>query len=337
MKLCGACKTQNIDDANLCVGCSAPLTELAAEAEVSRMMQAQAARTKRNRMLGIGAGLLVIAGAVALIRQSSRSAAEREAVRAFGEKFSETYGSTVPEFWKCVMSGGRAPATNLDLAQGIDAAFRKSPKGYLKLLRNKCLPIALGAPPKLRALVVPESVRGNLEAYATTLQTVSKTASDFAARIAGMTEQAEKDAKVVSLASNYHYAEQDGPDTWAYDHFLRCAIPGIDDMTELQPALVFLFEVKKSPEGHVARWRKECQPALADTATAKPHARYQSNTAKFSSDNRDVQAFTEVFQKADDAARQKLTEPLERAWVHSAQAWEDLKAAIKDVLGDANG
>lgn len=336
MKACRSCGTNNIDDANLCVGCGAPLTELAAEAEVQRALEREQSRQKWRRMRGVAVGLMIIGAVAAMLWRGNTRKAERKQVADFYLALRQVYDGQVVEFWKCVTRGAQLPETNLQLSTSIEEAFRKAPKGYLIHLRDRCLPMAEKAPGELRAVRAPEPVAEPLHAYANALAGVAQASLGFAKELQTMAETAELDAKVLALGGTYHYADADSADTYAYDQFLRCAIPGYDAMQDMQPVLEFLFSVLKDPAGHVARWRQECEPALADTGKATPHARYKEKLEKFSADPREVQAFTDCFRKADDKARQKRLEPLEQAWFAQAQSWEALKGSIKNVLGEVH-
>lgn len=334
MKNCRVCNTQNPDEANLCTGCAAPLTAFAAEAEVQHVLKLEEAQKKARRLRTTGLALLVLAAGGAWMWRNRQKQAEQAQVAQFYLSVRQVYDQNVVEFWKCLTRGGRVPENNLELTEAIEGAFRKAPKSYLAHLRDRCLPMALSAPRNLRAVPTSESVGAQMESYAASLEGVAEAAQAFANDLGRMAENAELDAKVIALANNYHYSESDSQETYAYDQFLRCAVPGFADMNEMQQALEFLAQIMKDPAGHVARWRKECAPPLLDTSKATAHADYKNKLEKFSADARDISAFSDCFKKADEAARQKLLAPLEKAWFASAQAWEALKANMKTVLGE---
>lgn len=339
MKTCRACKNENADDANLCTGCGAPLTEMAAEAEVARMLtlQAQAKRKRRARNMAILVAAL--AGAVVLVIRSNQKQAQQKAVADFYMSVRGVYDSNVVEFWKCITRAAVTPQNNLQLTDSIETAFRKAPKGYLGHVRDRCFPMAGRAPDEMRAVRppadAPDTLRGQIDGYATSLDGVKRSAQEFVDELRRMAETAQGDAKVIELANNYHAAEKDGPETYAYDGFLRCAVPGYDDMTDPQQVMEFLGTVYKEPVGHVDRWRKDCEPPLGDTALTQAHPKYKEKLEKFTPDTRDLSALMDIFKKRDQAQRKKLLEPIERSWFESAQSWEKLKAGIKEFLGEA--
>jgi hypothetical protein len=180
-----------------------------------------------------------------------------------------------------------------------------------------------------------DALQPELDKYVGTAAIVAKAAETYANALDAIHQQSATDGKVMELGSSYHEDEQASAPTHAYDHFLRCAIPDYDNKADLQAIVEYLASIRKDPTAQVAKWRKECIPLLANTDGVKPHANYKVMEKRLTAvfDDRELQAFGSLFEKADRANREALMEGVGKAWMEYFNGWQGMKNKLGEVLG----
>ena len=334
MRSCEFCGAENLDSAKHCVACNEPMTAAdAAEDAKTTDVQHHKQLVRREVLVGVAAVALLGAAVWGVMRSNKRKAL-REEMRHYYTALLDADTSHVPEFWKCVARADKVPKDNLELESGVESAINKSKGGYAKFVRSKCINLVNNAPTGLIGIVPPPQVQDTHEKYVAALRTLKKDADAFIESIA-VSERYYDDAdKLKKVGTLYHLAEAESADTWAWDKFLRCAVPDVQKMADIQAVLEYLGTVMQDPVSNVTRWQKECYPIIQKTEGTTAHADYKTKVEAFSKDDRDVQAFQDVAKGAFDKQRKAAIPPFTKAWYNFATVRDEHFNKVGTFLAD---
>lgn len=333
MQVCEFCGTENTDLVNHCTACNEPLSAEAARLDVKKTEVEHHKQAVRKELLwGALAVILVGALGVAGFRSYRRSQLKDE-VNTFYRSFVGP-NEDMQKFWKCVTRSDKLPKDNIELESALEAAVVKSKGAYAKFVRDKCIPLVKALPGRLEQLPPPSYLAEPYTGYINALRALEKDTAAYAGLIDALDQVVVRDQKLQQVAANYHFAGQESADTYAYDLFMRCAIPGFDGFTEEQQSLDYLATAMKDPVPAARKWRNDCFSIIEKTEGTKPHADYKKKVEAFSSDDRDVQAFQDVLKAANDKERKQAHQPFEKAWYTFQQASEALVSEFGKYLGE---
>jgi len=333
MRACEFCGAENTDATKHCTACNEPMTAADAAEDVKTTEVVHHKELVRKEIVyGVISVALVAALVVAVARNQKKKALQNE-VRHYYTEFIGQDEAHVPQFWKCMGRGDKVPKDNLELEQFLESAVVKSKGGYAKYARSRCMPLLVGAPSAMD-MTTPPFLAGTHEKYVAALRVLKTDADTYINTIAGIEANTDPDEALKKLAANYHYAGGESAQTFAYDKFLRCAVPNFAGVKEEQDVLQYLSVALNDPITHVQRWRKDCYPivAKADTQTVDPD--YKTKVAALSADDRDVQAFQDVIKADVDKERKAAHDPFEKAWFRFAEVRDAHMAAIGSYLAD---
>ena len=228
----------------------------------------------------------------------------------------------------------KVPKDNLDLEQLLEVAIAKSNGGYGKFTRGKCLSMVTNAPAGMEGLSPPVSVAASHEKYVAAVKQLRVDADAYITRIDGIEKYKDDDERVARLAANYHYAEGESVDTYAYDKFLRCIIPNLLTVKDEQGVLEALAPALTDPVPNVTRWRKDCYATIRKTEGLTADPDYKNKVEAFSKDDRDVQALKDILKADFDKERRAAHDPFSKAWFAFSSARSEHLSAVGAVLAD---
>jgi hypothetical protein len=295
------------------------------------MQHAKQERHRKEFVYGAVGVALAAALVFGWIRHRHREAL-RDEVRTFYTAWRDTDEAPIAQFWQCITRSTKIPKDNVELEAALDSAIARSAGGYARYAREKCLPELAKTPGRLEALSAASVMSATWSDYVAAVRALSKDAEGYVGTVEALEKEVARDVALKRLASNYHYASTESVETYAYDHFLRCAAPSFATMKGTQDLLEWLSTVLKDPVPQVTRWRKDCYPLIEKTDGAKPDPDYKSKVASFSSDDRDIQAFQDCLKAANEKQRKSLHAPFEQAWYHFAQARDNLAVRFGEFL-----
>jgi len=341
MKSCPTCDTENPDEAHTCSACGSALDQFALDQEITHATLEAKKRTLHKKEIWIGAGVLVVA-VIAYNAFFGGASVSRKEAEAFYIAFIAVDEKEYRAFWKCVTRNqGRAANVmqdNLELYRSLESAYNKAPQQYPDFVLNTCMPRIKAFPERMKEIKSVAALEPELGKYIATVDVVAKAAETYANSLDAIHKQSKIDGKVAELGNSFHGDEKASAPTHAYDHFLRCAIPDYDNKADLQGIIEYLASIRKDPVVPVAKWRKDCIPLLTQTEGVKPHANYKAMEKKLvppggDYDDRELQAFSSLFEKADRASREALMEGMGKAWMEYFNGWQGLKGKLGEVLG----
>lgn len=336
MKKCPICDSDNPIDAHTCTTCGSALDQYALDQEVERANVAHKKSVLHKKEIAYGVGAALI-GVIALVYFTGGPSASRQETEAFYKSFIVIDEKEYRAFWKCVQRDTGRPANtmddNLELYRALEGAYNKAPAQYPKFVLSRCMPRIKAFPEAMKGLKLVDSLQPEIGKYIEGSKEVAAAAEKYANELQALNDQGALDAKVQTVGNSFHFDEKDSPDTYAFDNFLRCAIPNYDKLADEQAIVEYLASVRKNPGADVARWRKECVPMLQKTDGAKPHASYKANVKKIGTDDRDLLAFQDLFVKADQKNREALMEVMGKAWMTYFNGWQGVKKRLGEALG----
>ena len=333
MQVCEFCGTENTDLVNHCTACNEPLSAEAARLDVKKTEVEHRKQAVRKELVWGGLAVLLVGALGWAGFRSYRRSQLKDEVKGFYTSFVSP-NEDMQKFWKCVTRADKLPKDNIELETALDAAVVKSKGAYAKFVRDKCIPLVKALPGRLEQLNPPAYLADPYTDYIKALRNLEKDTISYANVIEAIDQSATRDQKLQEIAANYHYAGQESEKTYAYDLFLRCAIPGFDGFTEAQQGLDALAKSMKDPAAAASKWRQDCYPLIEKTEGTKMHADYKKKVEAFSSDDRDVQAFQDILRSANEKNRKESHGPFEQAWFRFAKASEALVGEFGKYLGE---
>jgi hypothetical protein len=178
------------------------------------------------------------------------------------------------EVWQCVL--GRdvdigAMQNGQQVRRLAEQAYEGAEETYPDTLEKTCLP-ALG---RWRQKVAATS--WGSRPYGASLASLDAALRAYAQRLRAREGAEELDAEIVHKARAWHLATKATAESVAYDRFLRCAIPSLDELANGQAVYEFLAKLcfQQNPAPFVERVRQECGPLLEGPAP-KPTRSYEA-------------------------------------------------------------
>jgi len=337
MKKCPICDNDNPLEAHTCATCGTALDQVALDQEIDRANVAHKKSVLHKKEVAIGAVVLVL-GFFAFQFFTGGKTASRQETEAFYRAFIDIDEKEYRAFWKCLQRntgrGANVMEDNLELYRALEGAFNKAPAQYPGFVLKTCIPRVKAFPERMmKELKMVDSLQPELGKYIETAGEVAAAAEKYANELQALNDHGVSDGKIQTAGNSFHFDAQDSVDTYAFDHFLRCAIPDYDTKADAQAIIEYLASVRKNPTADVARWRKDCVPLLQKTEGTKPHANYKTNVKKLNTDDRDLMAFQDLLVKADRANREALMEVMGKAWMSYFNGWQGLKKRLGEALG----
>jgi hypothetical protein len=273
MVSCAKCGHQNFPNSTVCSKCGAPLPAAVAPAgapvidgadEYARLMAAREATRKRNRMILVGVGVVVL-GALGYmqIKERSRKGTAQEKLRTF-ETWAEMEKRETGSFWSCVM------ASEVDVGmftkaeqfqQRIESAYFTQQKTFSDYLTNECVPKIERARQAFGGLRdAPAELAGPIAKYRDTLPKLQAGLEEYAEKLKSRGTVKDVDQLIQETGNAWHSTPDPTPEAVAFEKFLYCAVPGLAKMKDTQELLEFLANqcFKKDPVVFMDKVRADC-------------------------------------------------------------------------------
>lgn len=281
MVSCPKCGHQNLPSATTCSQCGSPLPVAVPPPggypgavpgdgveEYARQMAAREAVRKRNRMIIVAIGLVILGFVIfKQVQDRNRKAAAQEKLN-FAERFVELEKRETGAFWNCVM------ASEVDIGmfqkgeqfqQRIEAAYFTQQKTFADYLSTECVPKIERARQAFGGLRdAPSELEGPIQKYREALPKLQSGLEDYMENIKKRGSTKDTDQLIQELGNNWHMTPDITAETAAYEKFLYCAIPGLAKMKDAQEVLEYMSDqcFKKDPVAFMDRVRKDCGQLL---------------------------------------------------------------------------
>ncbi len=273
MVSCAKCGHQNLPSSNTCSKCGAPLPAAVAPAgppiidsvdEYARLMAVREAARKRNRMILVTIGAVVVVALGYLqVKERNRKATAQQKLD-YAAQFVELEKRETGAFWNCVM------ASEVDVGmfqkaeqfqQRIESAYFTQQKTFSDYLTTECVPKMERARQAFGGLRdAPAELQGPIDKYRETLPKLQAGLEDYAENIKKRGSVKDVDQLIQETGNAWHSTPDPTPEAAAFEKFLYCAVPGLAKLKDAQALLEFLADqcFKKDPVAFMDKVRADC-------------------------------------------------------------------------------
>jgi hypothetical protein len=267
--------------------------------EYQRMMADRAAKQKRTRMIMGVVGLLVVGGGgFWQWRQHKINGAAQLVLDAAG-RFAEKEKDEMGAFWNCVMSSevdiGNFQSAD-QIQQRVESAYFTQQKTFSEHLTTECVPKLEHGKAAMGSLLsdTPEELKASLEKYLATLPRLQTGLESYAEKVKGRGAVKDVDATIQEVGGAF--TADVSVESVAFEKFLVCAIPDLDQKKDIQGVLEFLASTCKADAvKFMTHAREQCGPLLQNLnkdAKPVPSKTFKANAKKFyEEDQRQLQAW----------------------------------------------
>jgi uncharacterized OB-fold protein len=273
MVSCEKCGHQNLPSSTTCSKCSAPLPVAVPLAgpptidsadEYARQMAAREAIRRRNRMIVVTIGAVVVVALGYLQWKERNRKAVAQQKLDYAAQFVELEKRETGAFWNCVMAsevdvGMFAKAEQFQ--QRIESAYFTQQKTFADYLTSECVPKIERARQAFGGLRdAPAELAGPIDKYRETLPKLQSGLEDYAEKIKKRGSVKDVDQLIQETGGAWHSTPDPTPEAVAFEKFLYCAIPGLAKMKDAQALLEFLADqcFKKDPVVFMDKVRADC-------------------------------------------------------------------------------
>jgi len=315
MVSCPNCKHSNFDGFATCSRCGAPLGAGAPGAgaaaggagmgmgggmdEYQRMMAGRAAKARRNRMIFAVVGLAAVGGGGFLMMRSRKQAAAGQAMLEAGGRFSLKDKEEMGAFWSCIMSS----EVDMDMLQSADqiqqrveSAYFTQQKTFSEHLTSECIPKIERGRSAMASLSseMPAELKAPFDAYLATLPKLQTGIESYAEKIKGRSAVKDVDATIQEVGGAF--STDPTVESTAFEKFLVCAIPDLDQKKDIQGVLEFLAATCKTDAvKFMTKVRADCGPIIQNLnkdGKPSPSKTFKANAKKlYEEDQRQLQAW----------------------------------------------
>jgi len=273
MVSCEKCGHQNLPSSTTCSKCGTPLPAPVAAAgpptidsvdEYARQMAAREAIRKRNRMIVLAIGAVVVVALGYLQMKERRRKAVAQEKLNYAEKFVELEKRETGAFWNCVMAS-QVDVGNFQKAEQfqrqIESAYFTQQKTFSDYLTTECVPKMERARQAFGGLRdAPVELQGPIDKYREILPKLQSGLEDYAENIKKRGGVKDVDQLIQETGNAWHSTPDPTPEAVAYEKFLYCAIPGLAKLKDAQALLEFLREqcYSKDPVAFMDKVRADC-------------------------------------------------------------------------------
>ena len=273
MVSCAKCGHQNLPSSTTCSKCGAPLPVAVPLAgpplidsvdEYARLMAVREAARKRNRMILVTIGAVVVVALGYLqVKERNRKATAQQKLD-YAAQFVELEKRETGAFWNCVM------ASEVDVGmfqkaeqfqQRIESAYFTQQKTFSDYLTTECVPKMERARQAFGGLRdAPAELQGPIDKYRETLPKLQAGLEDYAENIKKRGSVKDVDQLIQETGNAWHSTPDPTPEAAAFEKFLYCAVPGLAKLKDAQALLEFLADqcFKKDPVAFMDKVRADC-------------------------------------------------------------------------------
>jgi len=272
MVSCEKCGHQNLPSSTTCSKCGALLPAVApagapiidSAEEYARQMAAREAVRKRNRMVLIAVGAVVVVALGYMQMKERNRKATAQVKLDYAAQFVELEKRETGAFWNCVM------ASEVDVGmfqkaeqfqQRIESAYFTQQKTFSDYLITECVPKIERARQAFGGLRdAPPELAGPIDKYRETLPKLQSGLEDYAEKLKSRGTVKDVDQLIQETGNAWHSTPDPTPEAVAFEKFLYCAVPGLAKMKDAQALLEFLADqcFKKDPVAFMDKVRTDC-------------------------------------------------------------------------------
>jgi hypothetical protein len=324
MVACPRCKHSNFDGFAHCSKCGTPLaaggsgpnapgggsggvrvggSAMAAGGggidEYQRMMADRAAKQKRNRMIFAALAIVVVGSVAAVMKINHNKKNAAQLVLDAGGRFAERDKVEMGPFWNCVMSSevdvGNFKGLD-EIQMRIESAYFTQQKTFSDHLTSECVPKIEAARSAMGSMAgdMPAGMKEAFDKYMATMPQLQAGIEAYAEKVKGRKATKDVDGSIQEVGAAF--STEPSVESTAFEKFLVCAIPDLDQKKDIQAVLEFLASTCKTDAvKFMTHVREACGPLIQNLnkdAKPAPSKTFKANAKKFyEEDQRQLQAW----------------------------------------------
>ena len=335
MLTCLKCRRGNVERSSICSGCGAPLaaprtaSSLAPESgservapqaglpvksgliagtfggggggvdEYQRLMAERAAKQKRNRGIFLVVALIAVGAVGTVMWMNNKKAKAAQEILEQGGRFAERDKTETGSFWNCVTSSevdvGNFKGVD-EIQMRIESAYFTQQKTFSDHLTSECVPKIERARTAMGGLAAdfPPPMKAALDRYLATLPRLQAGIESYAEKVKGRSVVKDVDGSIQEVGTAF--TPEPTAESVAFEKFLVCAIPELDQKKDIQGVLEYLATTCKADAvKFMTRVREQCGPLVQNVDKAgkpAPSKTFKVNDKKFyEEDQRQLQAW----------------------------------------------
>lgn len=324
MLICQRCRHGNVDGSPACARCGSSLSPpVAAQPrpaqplgptlgsgpqagsfgggvdEYQRLMAERAAKQKRNRGIFMVVVLVAVGGVGSVMWSNNKKAKAAQEILEQGGRFAERDKVETGAFWNCVTSGevdvGNFKGVD-EIQMRIESAYFTQQKTFSDHLTTECVPKIERARTAMGGLAAefPPAMKAALDKYLATLPRLQAGIESYAEKVKGRSVVKDVDGSIQEVGTAF--SPEPSAESVAFEKFLACAIPDLDQKKDIQGVLEYLATTCKADAvKFMTRVREQCGPLIQNvdkTGKATPSKTFKANAKKFyEEDQRQLQAW----------------------------------------------
>jgi hypothetical protein len=267
--------------------------------EYQRLMAERAAKQKRNRGIFTVVILAVVGGVGTVMWMNNKKAKAAQEILEQGGRFAERDKTETGAFWNCITSGeidvGNFKGVD-EIQMRIETAYFTQQKTFSDHLTTECVPKIERARTAMGSLSsdFPAEMKAALDKYLATLPKLQAGIESYAEKVKGRSVVKDVDGSIQEVGTAF--SPEPTSESVAFEKFLLCAIPDLDQKKDIQGVLEYLATTCKTDAvKFMTRVREQCGPLVqnvAKDAKGVPSKTFKANAKKFyEEDQRQLQAW----------------------------------------------
>jgi hypothetical protein len=315
MITCLKCKQSNVDGSSVCSRCGSRFPVAPSGLSISsglvagsagggieeyqRLMAERAAKQKRNRAIFMVVALAVVGGVGTVMWMNNKKAKAAQEILEQGGRFAERDKTETGGFWNCITSSeidvGNFKGVD-EIQMRIETAYFTQQKTFSDHLTTECVPKIERARTAMGSLAsdFPPEMKEALDKYLATLPKLQAGIETYAEKVKGRGMSKDVDGSIQEVGTAF--SPEPTAESVAFEKFLVCAIPDLDQKKDVQGVLEFLAATCKTDAvKFMTRVRGQCGPLVQNInkdAKAVPSKTFKANAKKFyEEDQRQLQAW----------------------------------------------
>lgn len=267
--------------------------------EYQQLMAGRAAKQKRNRRLFFLVALAAVVGTGTVMWKNNQKAKAAQEILDQGGRFVERDKMETGAFWNCITSSevdvGSFKGVD-EIQMRIESAYFTQQKTFSDHLTTECVPKIERARTAMGSLAgdFSPALKTTFDKYMTTLPRLQAGIESYAEKVKGRSAVKDVDGSIQEVGGAF--SPEPTAESVAFEKFLVCAIPELDQKKDIQGVLEYLAATcKADPVKFMTRVREQCGPLIQNVdkeAKAAPSKTFKANAKKFyEEDQRQLQAW----------------------------------------------
>jgi hypothetical protein len=284
------------------------------------------------------------AAAGVMVMNNKKAKAAQEVLEA-GGRFAERDKTEMGAFWNCITSSevdvGNFKGVD-EIQMRIESAYFTQQKTFSEHLTTECVPKIERARSAMGSLAsdIPAGMKDAMDKYLATLPKLQTGIENYAEKVKGRSAVKDVDGSIQEVGGAF--SPEPSAQSVAFEKFLVCAIPELDQKKDIQGVLEFLATTCKTDAvKFMTRVREQCGPLVQNVdkdAKGTPSKTFKANAKKFyEEDQRQLQAWEYCGKRSRKGKKALDLEEFLNAAGEHIEARADMKTATLETAARITG